>query len=250
MTATTPAVVTATGGTGGGTGPGDGDGLLEMFNSIQTEVADAMRSIDWAEEEIEAAANEHPDSADLIYHAFLLTRDTHPLMKSEFVYRAHVREILARVAAGQDTRPGTAVEVALVCSKSSELAPLTSSGTTLYLRMWRQAFGEEWLAKIGDGVAEELDRAEASWIKTEVDNHERLIRNRIAKATPWRRLDAKTIDCPGRHHGDPAPDCRFAPELALEGMPGPSRRKTSPAAGAPARPTPARPPEMPADTLF
>jgi hypothetical protein len=60
-------------------------------------------------------------------------------MRTEMVYRAHCREILARVVACEDTRPGTAAECCCACCETSQVAPLNLAGVGLYLRMWKAA---------------------------------------------------------------------------------------------------------------
>ena len=96
----------------------------------------AFTRMEWAEEEIDTAGREHPDAADLIWHSFHMLVPTHDLMSTEMVYRAHCREILARVVAAEDTRPGTAAECCCVCCETSQVGPLHNAGVGLYLRMW------------------------------------------------------------------------------------------------------------------
>ncbi len=54
-----------------------------------------------------------------MYHGFKLLTPSHELMGTEFVYRSHCRQILDRLAAGQDTRPGTDAEIACACADAS-----------------------------------------------------------------------------------------------------------------------------------
>jgi hypothetical protein len=80
-----------------------------------------------------------PAAANRIQHSFLLLRPAHPRMRSEALYRSHCRELLDRVAAGEDTRPGTAAECSLALSETSLQVPLRTSAVGLYARMWRLA---------------------------------------------------------------------------------------------------------------
>jgi hypothetical protein len=82
----------------------------------------------WAEDEIDAATRRHPAVAPAM-----------PRMRTEVLYRAHCRELLDRVAAGEDTRPGTAAECCLALSETSLQVPLRTSAVGLYARMWRLA---------------------------------------------------------------------------------------------------------------
>jgi hypothetical protein len=110
-----------------------------MFAEIQNELGSIFAAIDWAEDEIAKARKRHPRKPEL-WATFDLLLATHELMRTEFVYRAHCRELLERVAAGQDTRPATDAEVAIACAGASELAPLTQPAIGLYFRVWSRAF--------------------------------------------------------------------------------------------------------------
>jgi hypothetical protein len=132
----------------------------------------AMKTMQWAEEEIEKATREHPDQADRLWHAFQLLTPTHDLMKTEFVYRSHCRELLGRVINAEDTRPGTAAECCAACCSTSELAPLTTSGTGLYMRMWAKA----GFPDIGvEGEHYEVLKGR------EIDDHEALLRRKLTQ---------------------------------------------------------------------
>lgn len=182
------------------TPPGDEPpSLPALLTEIEGAVASAFAVMEWAEDEIDQATARHPARADLLYHAFgLLCGRDHRLSANERLYRGHCRELLDRVAAGADTRPGTAAEVVLVCSDSSALAPLTSAGAGLYFRMWAAA---GMPPVIDDATAQHYEFSAAGSI---IDEHERTARRRLAD--PARRLDKK---CAGTHHGEPATACRL-----------------------------------------
>ncbi len=109
-----------------------GDSFLATFNNT-------MQAIEWGEEEIAAAMRAQPEHADRIWHSFKLLTPTHKMLFTEFVYRSHARELLARVVAGGDTRLGTAAECCVACSEMSLVGPLNVSSSGLYWRMWRLA---------------------------------------------------------------------------------------------------------------
>jgi hypothetical protein len=159
-------------------GPGDLDdllpgGFMEAFDA-------AMSSMEIAEGLIEELGQEHPESADLIWHSFSLLRPTHGLMhKTDMIYRSHCREILQRVIDGADTRPGTAAECCIVCCETSQIAPLTVAGVGTYMRMW-QAAG---LPDTGAGVSAEHHEAIRGPV---IDEHERMMRTKLSQ--PWRKL--------------------------------------------------------------
>lgn len=118
---------------------------VPYFRGIYSELA----MIELAEDEIDQAQARHPEAADLIKSCFL------PLKPSQFlngapdmVYRAHVRELLDRVAQGQPLAPGTGVEIMMVLKECSFIAPLNSDATGLYLKLFQDAFGQEMAGKM------------------------------------------------------------------------------------------------------
>ena len=176
----------------------DGGGLGKMLAGL-------FEQMEWAEDEIGRAQKRNPQHRDRLYHSFKLLCEPHELMKQEFVYRSHCREILARVIAGQDTRPGTAAEVCLACCESSQLAPLTDTAAGLYGRMWKAAGfpGEHW-----DDRQQHHEALSASLI----DDAEREMRRKLAD--PDRKFGVD--DCGGMHHGEEV-ECEFAkPALAVQ----------------------------------
>jgi hypothetical protein len=131
----------------------------------------AFARIEWAEDEIEKAGREHPADADRIWHSFQLLEPQHALMRTEMVYRAHCREILDRVVAGEDTRPGTAAECCCACCETSHVAPLNLAGVGLYLRMWQAAGFPEI-----DAVGEHYEAI----TQDAINAHERTLRRRLS----------------------------------------------------------------------
>jgi hypothetical protein len=175
-------------------------------------MAGAFERMEWAEEEIAAAQARHPRHADRIWHSFSLLVPNSGLerMSYERVYRAHCREILDRVAAGEDTRLGTAVFAGEICCAlldTSLLAPLTSAATGLYMRMYQAAGHPQF-----DELAESSRHHEALEHSL-IDDHERFARRQLSMDD--RRLG--DIDCHGHHH-DEEVSCVYAPagQLAIE----------------------------------
>lgn len=116
-----------------------GDDVAGIIADLRGLLDPLFDAITWAEDEIDAAARRHPAAAEKIQRSFLLLRPTHPRMRSQALYRSHCRELLDRVARGEDTRPGTAAECCLALSETSLRVPLRSSAVGLYARMWRLA---------------------------------------------------------------------------------------------------------------
>ncbi len=157
--------------------------VQDIFQEACSQLAPIFQQMEWAEDEIQQAQRRHPAQADLLWTTFRLLQPTLDLMRTELAYRSHCRELLERVARGQDTRPGTSAELAMACSETSLLAPLTTSGSGLYLRVWAKAFPDR---PVMDDGGERLAHHEA--LKGDViDEHEAVMRRKLSQ--PWRRLD-------------------------------------------------------------
>lgn len=178
--------------------------LAELWERTKAEVDRAFRPLIWVDDEIRQAQQRHPEAADLLFHALPLLVRTAGMPDIEFVYRGHARELLERAAAGQDTRPGTAAEVALACCRASMQAPLNTEATGLYMKMWAQAFpGKEAY----EGQAEH----DAWYVRQYgVADMERVTRRRLTR--PDRRLP-KDLECDGGHGS-----CRFAVPAARKAV--------------------------------
>lgn len=108
-------------------------------------IESAFKSMEIAEEEIaRARGTDKVDSDDQTWQAFGLLRPTHALMSTEFVYRSHCREILARVRSGFDTRPATDAEIAVNLSEASLSAPVPALAAGLQTRLFKRSFPEQY----------------------------------------------------------------------------------------------------------
>ncbi|PKV81085.1 hypothetical protein ATK86_5535 [Nocardia fluminea] len=175
--------------------------LREIAGPVFTEiVTTTLTQQDWAEDEISRAQQRHPDVAGVLHHSFSLLTATHERMSTEFIYRAHARELIERVATGVSTKPGTSVEVVLLLMRASLVTPLNTTAFGLYLRMWRQA----GLPDLGGPIAG-LDGHYEAIDASGIDDFEAIARRKLAM--PSRVLTL--VACEGRHLGEPA-DCRFA----------------------------------------
>ncbi|RAS59474.1 hypothetical protein C8D87_11486 [Lentzea atacamensis] len=163
----------------------------------------------WCEEEIQKACARHRSEADRIWHVGVsLFYPTHKRMNLELVYRAHCRELLDRVVAGEDTRPGTAAEVICLLHNTSLISPLTSAATGLYMRMY-QAAGLPEIPEFAEMLVnyEKIERFR-------IDDHEAEARAKLARPS---RVVPTDITCSGQHHGETV-DCVYMPsQLALIG---------------------------------
>jgi hypothetical protein len=182
--------------------PIDPTNLDALFAGIEAEVGLVLTALDWAEDEIAAASHRHRTQADLLFHSLgvLMPRHIGTGMNTEFVYRAHARELLERVAAGEDLRPATAAEICLTLSRVSQHAPMHGAAAGLYFRMWLAAFPDHPL------TPDQADnqRHYEHLYGPQIDELEAMIRRKAAD--PDRQLG--DIECDGRHHGTTVA-CRF-----------------------------------------
>jgi hypothetical protein len=167
-------------------------------------VAATLAQTKWAEDEITAGQDRHPDQADLLYHCFTLLKPTTPPMTTQFVYRAHCRELLDRMAEAGDPREPTNAEIAIGCAHVSLVIPLSRAAMTLYMRAWSAAFpdqpaftnlGLEHYEHVAGTEADQLMAATRRWLRQ-----------------PQRQLPP--ITCPGRHHGQPRPHSPYTTNKA------------------------------------
>jgi hypothetical protein len=175
-----------------------------LGDALSDVVSDAFDQMTWAEEEIEQAQRCHPERSATIYHAFELLVPSPVLQQvgpAEFVHRSHYRELLERVADGEDTRPATDAEIACACSEASRAVPLNTTATGLYIRVWRRAFPDQRNAftKLDDAGHYEAIAG------SDIDDLEADICRKLTVKD--RTLNGRA--CSGRHHGEPVPDCPY-----------------------------------------
>ena len=184
--------------------------LEALFRETEALVSEVLGNLDIVDKLINQAQQEHPELADVLHHAGSLLLPTHALMRTEFVYDSHARELLARVvdpkpwrrgAIGADTRPATDAEMACHISDVSLVAPFHGAGAGLYGRVWARAFPDK-----PQPLADDMPYYERSH-GDEINALERDCRRKAAQ--PWRLIDPGAVECAGRHHGEPA-QCRYA----------------------------------------
>ena len=149
--------------------------LDDILTSTINELGPIFSDMETAEDEISAAQRRHPDTADRIWRSFkLLVPSSDLLTRNELVYRAHCQELLDRVAADADTRPGTAAECCIALCETSLQVPLNTAAAGLYSRMWKQAGLPP--AELADaGVHYEALEA------TQIDTYETDLRRRLSQ---------------------------------------------------------------------
>lgn len=159
-----------------------------------TGISRIFDQMDWAEDEIKEAMKRHPDSADVLYHSFTIMTATTDFF-GEKLYRAHCGQLLDRLAAGGDVKAGTDAEMIAACSATSQITPLTTAATALYLRVWNRTF-----------LDEPQDDEHIKHVNVDETNMlERELRRKLRK----RDRVIGAIDCGGYHWGELAPECTF-----------------------------------------
>jgi hypothetical protein len=145
------------------------DGLFRQMAIAEEMIADAR------------GGKTEPDKDDPLWGAFRLVRPTHARMSTEFVYRAHLRELLRRVQAGEDTRPGTDAEIVCGISEASYAFPLNRALTGLQARLFQRSMPEQFEV-IADAIdLETYERTESR----EMDEWEARLRRKASQE--WRR---------------------------------------------------------------
>ncbi len=111
--------------------------LEAMMGGFGTEIVVAFSHMAIAEEVITESGCSKADGQ----RAFGILCPSEPLEgKADDVYRSHARELVARVVAGENTRPGTTAEV-LCCLLGAALkAPLDTSGLALADWLFAEVF--------------------------------------------------------------------------------------------------------------
>lgn len=131
--------------------PSPTDLLPAPMGSVVSEV---FRCMEVAEEEIETTGL----TAEQRREAFGILVPSGPLRgKAVEVYRAHVREILGRLARGEDLKPGTDAECLCACLYAAGDAPLRQEGQAVTEWLFARVFPERAAAVIGE------DRARERW---------------------------------------------------------------------------------------
>lgn len=174
---------------------------VDILGEVTQSLDGIFERMAWAEDEIRQAQARHPQQADTLYHSFSLLSGAEgsERMSVEPVYRAHARELLERVAIGEDTRPGTAVEVIIGLLATATVAPLSPEGFALCARLWILA-GLPDHEEFGD----KLPHLEA--LHADRTNREEAEARRACRSDD-RKLGA--ITCEGTHHGDTV-TCTYA----------------------------------------
>ncbi|SDP96402.1 hypothetical protein SAMN04487905_12024 [Actinopolyspora xinjiangensis] len=175
--------------------------LTDILETTSAACAPVFDQMAWCEDEIQAAQRRHPHAADTLYHSWTLLHPTTARMSTEFVYRSHGREILERVAAGEDTRPGSAAEIVIALCEVAKTTPITTAAEGVLFRLWAEAFPDQQDIDLHRSHRETL-------YNDRIDDVESLMRSKTSVTT--RTVTLAKIECHGRHHGERV-TCSYAP---------------------------------------
>ncbi len=124
--------------------------IQTLFGAAGSVVNSTFRRMDIAEQEIAAAQKHTPRCKVLINGVFQLACPSMVLHnKSDDLYRHHVRELIDRVIAGDDTRPGTRAEVLASMVDTSLDSPLNRAGQAVYEHLFAELYGTAKLKELG-----------------------------------------------------------------------------------------------------
>ena len=151
---------------------------LTGSSTVVASVRRILRDIEVAEEEIHRAIEEHPERREEVWASFLLMQPRFPM--PELAYRAHCRELLARVLerrTGKLLEEGTDAEIVVACSESSKIAPFNAVGGLLYWRTFRRLFPAE-AEKVRAAGGGDEPFPTSRWLEEEADALERGLRRK------------------------------------------------------------------------
>ncbi|MDX6740449.1 hypothetical protein [Actinocorallia sp. A-T 12471] len=174
--------------------------LDELFGTLSSSVESVFSLMEIAEDEITAAQKRHGEQPPVrdasgkvtrsgpIWNSFGLLRPTGPMAdRAPFVYESHCRELLDRVARGQDTRLPTDAEMVLSLSETSQLAPLHGAAAGLYLRLFHRAFPDHAHDVSGEVTVADYERMYGN----RLDDQEAFLLRQLRQ--PWREAATTTI---------------------------------------------------------
>jgi hypothetical protein len=145
--------------------------LLGVFTPGEVNtISGIFKCMDIAEQEIAAAQERHPEKAGLLWECFALCKPPSLLDgKADVMYRAHCRELLERVATGEDVAEPTDAELMAAFSVVSLATPLTDAATFAYVQLFQSVFDDipPGLAEVMDKITNGLDMAKGESIRHE-----------------------------------------------------------------------------------
>jgi len=168
-----------------------------------------------AEEEIAAAIQRYPQQAVALWDQFKMLSPSAALSRlTSQVYRAHCRELLERVAAGEDTRPATLAEILVTVSDESLAYAFNALGVGVYAHCWRAVWAGAPNPIADDQLAEMEAAARSQYGRDEIAAEIAALRRKLAEPARRLRPPAEWRTPPGLPNAEPAIDGQYC--LLLE----------------------------------
>lgn len=124
--------------------------IASIFQGLREQTNDIFACMESAEAEIAVAMRQYPNRCDMLYGTFLSLRPLFPFC-SDMLYRAHCRELLERVAYGEDVTQPTRAEMLELLQRVSAFIPFHSHAGALYRLVFEEVFPGKF-AEAADGV--------------------------------------------------------------------------------------------------
>jgi len=130
--------------------------IAKILTETRSALEPIFERIAIAEGQISAAKERDPANAERYDASFMLLVPTDTIL-SDRLYTHHCREILGRVAVGEDTRPGTNAEVLGALSMATNIAPPGRTLSLAYARLFEEIMPEhgELADTLTDSVGKE-----------------------------------------------------------------------------------------------
>lgn len=149
--------------------------LQALLGPGDNRVVRAFDFMGWAEQEIAAGKARYPRAKDRIHRTFGILFSGELLSFGEALYREHCRELIARVAKREDTRPGTRAEVLACISTMTLTTRLQRDVEELALELTAAMLSEH------EELAEGLSRYEAAERSEKLEE----FRRKLTKSARW-----------------------------------------------------------------
>lgn len=137
------------------------EAMLDLLGELAPTVRTVFQHMEIAEEEIQKAQEIYPHKADEIWNSFKYLRPS-PILEphTPHLYRAHVRELITRIAQADgdlrknDLEAATDAELCCLFCVVSQAFPLQSDAVVAYQRVFKRVFPD--LTCLGEFAKSEI----------------------------------------------------------------------------------------------
>lgn len=151
---------------------------ITTFLKIIEPLFDCMKI---ADDEIRSAQHENPEAADDLQKAFRLLAPTYGMQRlHSAIYRQHVRELLARVLAKEDTRPATDAELVVALCETSQNVRLSHLWSLVYFLLFSRVMRGYVQPDLLEDIERTIERERAYITDDEVETAIAFLRRAMA----------------------------------------------------------------------